>query len=128
MKKVMIALVALVLMSGSAFAKQAAAVKAQSDAMPQMNMMMCDGTMGSMCPMNDVMQAMLETIKTQQKLIVSGNASEKQELVKELDQKIAALEAGLTKMKAMPMPCMQNPACPQPKASASKGPKRPIKR
>jgi hypothetical protein len=111
MKKIMIALVALVVMSGSVFASQGAAIKSQSDALPQQNMMMCDGTMGMMCPMSDVMQAMLETIKTQQKLILSSNPAEKQELAKELDTKIAALEAGLTKMKAMPMPCLQTPPC-----------------
>ena len=125
MKKVMIALVALIVMSGSAFAMQGAAIKSQSDELPQQNMMMCDGSMGTMCPMSDVMQAMLETIKTQQKLIVSGSASEKKELAIELDNKIEALEAGLTKMKAMPMPCMQQtPQC----APATKGLKKPMPR
>jgi hypothetical protein len=124
MKKIMIALVALVMMSGSAFASQGEAMKGHCDQLPQQNMKMCDGKMAMMCPMSDLMQAMLETIKTQQKLIVSGSASEKKELAKELDNKIAAIEADLTKMKTMPMPCMQAPPC----APVSKGLKQPMPR
>lgn len=108
MKRFFPVLIALTMLGGSAQAKQKVAPKPD---LPQQKMLVCDGNMGSMCPMMDAMPVMLQVMKLQQKLDEGVSGSEKKEILADKAKLIEVLDSEMVKMKNTPMPCM-SPSMP----------------
>lgn len=106
MKKFFIVLVGLMVFGVAAQAKPKAAPKPD---LPQQQMMVCDGTMGSMCPMMDAMPAMLQVMKLQQKLDEGVSGKEKRGILADKAKLIAELDSAMVRMRNTPMPCISQP-------------------
>ncbi|NTU67681.1 MAG: hypothetical protein HGB02_02240 [Chlorobiaceae bacterium] len=113
MKKFFVVLVGFMVFGTAAQAKQKATPKEQ---LPKQQMMICDGTMGSMCPMMDAMPVMLQVMKLQQQLDEGVTGSEKKVILADKAKLIEALDSAMVKMTSVPMPCMSQPMpCAPPK-------------
>ena len=124
MKRLFLVLVGLMVLGGSAQAKQKAAVK-PSD-LPQQKMMVCDGNMGSMCPMMDAMPVMLQVMKLEQKLDEGVSGAERKEILADKAKLIEVLDSAMVKMKSTPMPCMPGsmPCAPSKTPPSAPAPKK----
>jgi hypothetical protein len=113
MKKFFVVLVGLMVFGTAAQAKQKVAPK---EDLPKQQMVICDGTMGSMCPMMDAMPVMLQVMKLEQQLDEGVSGSEKKVLLADKAKLIEVLDSAIAKMKSAPMPCMSQPMpCAPPK-------------
>jgi hypothetical protein len=129
MKRLLLALLTMMMLSAQAFAENAKDQEASGSSLPTMSLMMCKEcpppaaaqpaamnqgdqraamtpmSSGS-CSMCDAFGTMVDVMKMQQKLIASGPGAKKKKEVAGIDRKIAELEAMLAKMKNSPMACM----------------------
>lgn len=106
MKKIFLVLAGMVVLGGSAQAKQK---PAPAPELPRQSMMICDNTMGSMCPTMEMMPVLLQVMKLQQKLDTGVSGSERKEIIADKGKLIDELDAAMVRVKSLPMPCISQP-------------------
>jgi hypothetical protein len=134
MKRIVIILTCLFTFTAPAMAQQSNGKAERTDSLPAKNLIICDGIpmcpltaqngstpqeglmtgstgkVPAECPMNDMMQSMIDVMKMQQKIIAGVKPSEKRTMLLQINSKMEQMEKLMTVMRAMPMPCMPN--CP----------------
>jgi len=76
--------------------------------------------MTMMCPMNDMLQSMIDMMKMQQKLLAGVKPAEKKALMQQMETRLSQAQQQIAGMRNMPMPCLSMP-CMQPAPAQQQG-------